>query len=37
MPPHLLTNFEMQKWYQNESRFNVVYSNNCLPKKMRHM
>ena len=22
MPPHLLTNFEIQKYYQNEPRFN---------------
>ena len=22
--PHTLTNFEMQKYYQNESRFNEV-------------
>ena len=26
MPPHLLTNFEIQKHYQNEPRFNGVYS-----------
>ena len=24
MPPHLLTNFEIRKYYQNESRFNVT-------------
>ena len=24
-PPRPLTNFEMQKYYQNESRFNGVY------------
>ena len=23
MPPHPLTNFEIQKYYQNESRFKV--------------
>ena len=33
MPPHPLTNFEIQKYYQNESRFNGVYSRNNLPKK----
>ena len=22
MPPHTLTNFEIKKYYQNESRFN---------------
>ena len=26
MPPHLLTNFEIQKYYQNDSRFYGVYS-----------
>ena len=26
MPPHPLTNFEIQKYYQNEPRFNGVYS-----------
>ena len=25
IPPHLLTNFEIQKYYRNESRFNGVY------------
>ena len=32
MPPHPLTNFEMQKYYQNEPRFNGVFSINNLPK-----
>ena len=32
MPPHLLTNFEIQKYYQNEDAFNGVYSRNILPK-----
>ena len=32
MPPHPLTNFEIQKYYQNESRFNDVYSRDNLPK-----
>ena len=31
MPPHPLTNFEIQK-YQNEPRFNCVYSRDNLPK-----
>ena len=26
MPPHPLINFEIQKYYQNEPRFNGVYS-----------
>ena len=32
IPPHPLTNFEMQKYYQNEPRFNSVFSRNNLPK-----
>ena len=32
MPPHPLTNFEIQKYYQNKSKFNGVYSRNHLPK-----
>ena len=33
MPPHALTNFEIQKYYQNEPRFNGVFSRDSLPKK----
>ena len=32
MPPHPLTNFEMRKYYQNQHRFNDVYSRDNLPK-----
>ena len=32
MPPHPLTNFETQKYYQNEPKFNGVYSRNSLSK-----
>ena len=32
MPPDPLTNFEIQKFYQNESRFNGVFSRDNLPK-----
>ena len=32
MSPHLLTNFKIQNHYQNESKFNGVYSRNDLPK-----
>ena len=32
MQPHPLTNFEIQKYYQNEPRFNGVYSRDNLPK-----
>ena len=35
MPPHPLTNFEIQKYYQNEPRFNGVYSRNNLHKKIK--
>ena len=35
MPSHPLTNFQIQKYYQNESRFNEVYSRNNLPKKIK--
>ena len=34
MLSHPLTNFEMQKYYENEPRFNGVYSRNNLPKKI---
>ena len=38
MLPHPLTNFEIQKCYQNEPRFNDVYSRNDFPKnRMGHM
>ena len=32
MSPHPLTNFEIQKYRQNEPKFNSVYSRNNLPK-----
>ena len=32
MPPHSLTNFEIQKYYQNELKFNGFYLRNNLPK-----
>ena len=35
MPPHPLTNFEMQKYFKNEQRFNGVFSRNNLPKKIK--
>ena len=35
MPPHPLTNFEIKKYYQNEPRFNGVFSRNNLPKIIR--
>ena len=35
MTPHPLTNFEIQKYYQNEPKFNGVYSRNNLPEKIQ--
>ena len=35
MLPHPLTSFEIQKYYQNEPRFNGVFSRNNLPKKIK--
>ena len=32
MSPHSLTNFEIQKYYENEPKFNGVYSRNNLSK-----
>ena len=32
IPSHPLTNFEIQKYYKNEPRFNGVYSRDNLPK-----
>ena len=32
MAPHPLTNFKIQKYYQNEPKFNSVYSRNYLSK-----
>ena len=35
IPPHPLTNLEIQKYYENELRFNGVYSRNNLPNKIK--
>ena len=32
MPSHPLANFEIQKYYQNKSRFNGIYSRDNLQK-----
>ena len=37
MPPHPLTNFEIQKYYPNEPTFNGVYFRNNLPKKIKDL
>ena len=33
MPPHPLTNFEILSYYENEPKFNGVFSRNNLPKR----
>ena len=35
MPPHPLTNFEIQKYHTNELKFNGVYSRDNLPDKIK--
>ena len=35
MPRHPLTNFEIQKYYQNEPVFNGVYSRDNLRNKIK--
>ena len=35
MSPHPLTNFEIQKYYENEPRFNGIFSRINLPKKIK--
>ena len=35
MSPHPLTNFEIQNYYQNEPRFNGIYSRDNLPNKVK--
>ena len=32
---HPLANFKIQKYYENEPRFNGVYSRNNLPEKIK--
>ena len=35
LPPHPLTNFEIQEHYQNEPRFNGVFSRDNLPSNIK--
>ena len=35
MPPHHLTNTEVHKYYQNEPRFDGVYSRDSLSKRVK--
>ena len=36
IPPHLLINFEIQKYYQNGHRYNGVYSRDLLSKTIKN-
>ena len=36
LPPHLLTNFEIQEQYQNKPRFNGVFSRDNLPNSIKN-
>ena len=36
IPPHPLTNFEIQKYYQNYPKFNGIYSRDHLPKTIEN-
>ena len=35
-PPHPLTNFEIQEYYQNEPRFSGVFSRDNLPNSIKN-
>ena len=35
VPPHPLTNFEIQIYYQNEARFNGIFSRDKLPNEKK--
>ena len=36
LPAHPLTNFEIQEYYQNESRFNGVFGRDNLPNRIKN-
>ena len=36
IPPHSLTDFEIKEYYENEPRFNGVYSRDNLPKTIKN-
>ena len=36
MQPHPLINFEIMKYYKNESRFNGIYSKDNLPNRIKN-
>ena len=35
-PPHTITNFEIQEYYQNDPRFNEVFSRDNLPHTIKN-
>ena len=35
MPPHPLKNFQIQRYYRNEPRFNGVFSRDNSPKTIK--
>ena len=35
MLPHPLTDFEIQKYFENEQKFNGVFSRDNIPKKIK--
>ena len=35
IPPHPVTNFQIKKYYQDEPRFNRLYSRDNLPNKIK--
>ena len=37
MPPHPLKNFEIKEYYENEPRFNGVYTRDNLPKTIKNV
>ena len=37
MPPHPLTNFKIQRYYQSEPRFNSVFLRNNLRLKIKNV
>ena len=36
MPPHPSTNFKIREYYEDEPRFNGVFSRNNLPKAIKN-
>ena len=36
IPPQPLKNFEIQKYYENERRFNIIFPKDNLPKTIKN-